>query len=152
MHVRQQIRDILEDLDWLFYEDKQGFRVNGKPELWDWLKDRFIKGEDYRKSSYVRISRDVLDWPQPMLNELFEGMVLGDGFRDESRILLYSASEGLCDDVQELLFKTGRAGSVRCYRDDCVREWEDGRKSECGKSYVVSVWKNSDVFWRRTGS
>mgnify|MGYP001572675709 CR=1 FL=1 len=59
-----------------------------------------------------RISRAMLDADLPLLQALFEGLMLGDGCAQDGRSSYYTCSAGLADDVAELMVKLGYATTI----------------------------------------
>lgn len=92
-----------------------------------------------------RVPRDVLDLPPVYLEELLNGLMLGDGsiHKRTGQRTYYTTSKGLADDVQELLLKIGRIGIIRKHRrgrgsiaNICQKEYTRNRDL-----YVISERK-----------
>jgi len=63
-----------------------------------------------------RIPGIVFGWPRALLEAFFEGLIDGDGSRQDTRDSYWSSSDGLTGDVMMLAARLSRRASV-CYRD-----------------------------------
>jgi len=127
-----RIREILEDVfgDWLNVNKRDGFSI-GSTELAKITK-KF--GTTWQK----RIPRTIIESPPDVLEKFLEGFWLGDGSNPiKSGTKTYCcASEGLADDLQEILFRLGYRSSKRPHE----KYW---RVSQILGSFDVSVSKKS---------
>lgn len=74
-----------------------------------------------RYAASKRIPPAVFGWPRPLIESFLEGLVDGDGSRDETRTSVWTSSDGLVADVLLLAERLGkRAGG-------CLRE-RNGRR------------------------
>ena len=110
--VCKKLEDTLNNLGLKFSAYRNNYKISS-PSLGRWLYKEFIRGEDFRKSYYVRIPRTILiGGSYTQLNALLMGLMDGDGSHNKKTEFLYSASHGLMDDVQELLLYIGKCGTI----------------------------------------
>jgi intein/homing endonuclease len=68
-----------------------------------------------------RIPPFVFGWPADLIESFFEGLVDGDGSRDETRTSVWTSSDGLAGDVLLLAERMGRRAGA------CLRNREGGQ-------------------------
>lgn len=72
-----------------------------------------------------RIPPAVFSWPRERIDDFFDGLVDGDGSRDETRVSVWTCSDGLAGDVLLLAERMGRrAGSTLRKRPDGGQLWQ----------------------------
>jgi deoxycytidine triphosphate deaminase/intein/homing endonuclease len=72
-----------------------------------------------------RIPPMVFGWPRERIHDFFDGLVDGDGSRDETRASVWTCSDGLAADVLLLAERMGRrAGSTLRRRPDGGQLWQ----------------------------
>lgn len=89
------------------------------------------------KSGEKRVPQSIKEMSAGQIEEFLRWYALGDGhFYKHSplRIQYVSKSRGMIDDIQELLLRTGRTGSVQTYTD-CARIETRLHKRQSGRDY-----------------
>jgi deoxycytidine triphosphate deaminase/intein/homing endonuclease len=72
-----------------------------------------------------RVPPMVFGWPRELIEHFFEGLVDGDDSRDETRVSVWTCSDGLAADVLLLAERMGRrAGSALRRRPDGGQLWQ----------------------------
>jgi len=91
----------------------------------------------YGKSGGKRIPPIIKQMSVQQINEFLHWYALGDGHyyvHDPLRVQYVSKSHGMIDDIQELLLRVGKTGSIQTY-EDCSRIETRIHKRESGKGY-----------------
>ena len=107
-----------------------------------WLKDHVGRHQVTRTVPF-----EIMDAPPDILTAFCEGLWEADGskYPDGSPRTLYTTSQVLADQAQEILIKLGRPASMSINREEgteCVLP--SGRTAKCRKTYCVSWTKNSN--------
>lgn len=114
-HVRR-IADLLDKMGFGYTYDGKGFQFTSIT-LRRHLKAFGVSHEKY-------IPREYLMYPRPLLQRLYDGLTLGDGFQKPSGgCHYYSVSRRLADDVQELAIKLGYRASISRRKQAMGREY-----------------------------
>jgi phosphoribosylamine-glycine ligase len=103
--VRKEIREILSSLPFKFRENKDVFVCDDK-QLWSYLRPLGDSLNKYLPREYLDLSREQLEL-------LYNHMFLGDGNQSRKTRVYYTSSKRLADDVQELLLKIGKVGTIK---------------------------------------
>jgi GTP cyclohydrolase I len=89
------------------------------------------------KSGEKRVPAAIKQMSARRIGEFLHWYALGDGHhyrRDPLRVQYVSKSRGMVDDIQELLIRTGKTGSVQAY-PDCARVETRRHKQATGKGF-----------------
>lgn len=113
-NVCYKLESVLNSMGLTFSRHKNDYKINS-PALGRWLYKEFIKEDNFKKSYYVRIPRNILlQGNASQLESLLAGIMDGDGSHNpRGTEFVYSASIGLMDDLQELLLYIGKCGTIR---------------------------------------
>jgi len=139
--AHRRIIELLDKLNFKYSTHKNDIRINCIP-LWRFLMDEFMLPISGIKSYFLTLPVWLRNLDSNLLQCFIKGVLLGDGFEDKSRKLVYSSSLTFCENLVELALKTGRSASIREYRPKGhKRYWSDGRISIRQASYVVNIGK-----------
>lgn len=100
-HTRDEIRDLLKELEIKFVEHKNGFSFEDK-QLYFYFNQFGKQKERFIPFEVKRLSKDYLQ-------ELINWMMKGDGHGTH----YYTTSKKLADDVQEVAIKLGKSAVIR---------------------------------------
>lgn len=141
-HVCNRIEQLCADLNIPFLKYRNDYRLNDVA-LWNFLKENFIKGDDYKKSYYVEVPQWLLNSSRENLDCFMRGVLLGDGYSDSERRLVYTSSEGFAENLVEIAMKRGFGASIRVARPKgTLRHFPNNSKvSICTTSYCVNIEK-----------
>lgn len=93
-----------------------GFRISNA------VLARYLKQFGHSHQKYI--PREYLAYDRSLLQRLFDGLVLGDGFpRGNGSWAYYTCSRQLADDVQELALKLGRKSNISKRKQARGNEW-----------------------------
>ncbi len=137
--VADEIRKLVKDLPWSSYEAK---RADGmirwtftRSELWDALAP-------LGKSVVKRIPRYVMSWSAAEIDSFLYAYTLGDGSQIGNLSqyggtpVIFTASEGMADDLMELVLLAGHRPAKRLMRHD--------KSHMGGPIWVVTIGKDMD--------
>ena len=112
---RRKFLEILQKLGFKYSLNERGFQFFDK-ELCLWLRE-------HDHARYKHIKRNFLNFSAPLLERLLAGLMQSDGCALTNAYT--TVSRRLADDVQELIFKCGRAAIIR------------EEKTKYGNRYVI---------------
>jgi deoxycytidine triphosphate deaminase len=119
--ILDRVERILEGLGISTYRS-EGHSVTACSALLSLLMDWLGTGG---RAHSKRIPPAVFGWPRERIEDFLEGMVDGDGSRDETRVSVWTCSDGLAADVLLLAERLGyRAGSTLRKRPDGGQLWQ----------------------------
>ncbi len=121
--TREEVRNLLSRMPFRFSETEGSFYVYDK-QLCSYLRQ-------FGESTCKSVPQYVKDLSPRQIGRFLEWFAKGDAtmMRNHYRIF-YSASQRLADDIQELLLKTGRVGTVK-------------RREGRGRVWVVDHWADA---------
>ena len=105
--IRDEIKRLLSNLPFKFKEYKGQFICYDK-QLWSYLHPF---GQNGALGKFI--PREYMDLSRRQLEILYTHMFLGDGSQSKKTRIYYTSSEKLAGNVQELLLKIGRVGTVK---------------------------------------
>lgn len=114
-----EVRKVFKELGWKWseYENSNGvieFSIDSI-DLWRFFK----KNNLLKKSNEKTIPRFAFDWCNSCLKSLLEGLMIGDGSKDDKwnkNGKYHTTSEALADDVQEIASKLGIPSKINKQR------------------------------------
>jgi anaerobic ribonucleoside-triphosphate reductase/intein/homing endonuclease len=129
---RKEIKEVLDDLPFHYYEEKNNFVICNK-QLWTYLRQF---GNKYQKF----IPKEIKCLSKRQLKILFDWMVKGDGHvRTTGQINYWTSSKKLADDLQEVILKLGWLGTLTEIKKKI--SVIKGRKIKARIIYVLGVQK-----------
>lgn len=134
-HGKDELRNLLKQLPWIWNERKDGFTCSCK-QLWNYLK-QFGRSKDKYVPQWVKNS------DADTIRRFIRGAIAGDGTvpKNGAGRQYYTISKKLADDMQELFIKSGvsAAVTVKKTKDGCIR----GRVVKSNYTvYTVAEWKH----------
>lgn len=88
-NVKEIIENLLKKLDLKYSFYKNDYRIHC-PQLFMFLENNFIQNKDCKKTYYISIPKWIKNLDKSSLQQVFEGIVLGDGHvRKTKRGLIY---------------------------------------------------------------
>ena len=139
--VREEIKLFLNEMGLNYCEHKSGFNIENK-KLFEYCSQFGLCDKKF-------IPTDILNLSKEHLSILFDYLMLGDGHRSGSRVVYYSTSKRLIDNVQEIIIKIGYSGNIREIKQ--TPSFIRGRKI-FPKKNLYSVRVRFSKFKRLTGS
>lgn len=142
---RIYIKTVLEELGWKYSEKKDGLRINDT-KLYKFMRIFFPLDE--KKTYTGRIPHFIRHASRKYIQAFLDGAIVGDGniHKTNGHRIIYTASQKMAGDYQELFMKAGFCASVRIdNRVGRKREIKPGIVIENKVSqYVVSVTDRTD--------
>lgn len=148
--IIDKLKNAFDKLNIGYNYNRNEFAIND-PALEQWLYNTFIKNNDFHKTYYIRLPRDIIENASvSQLGGLIEGLYDGDGTTNtKGTSCLYSVSYDLLSDVQECLLYMGLSGTINQCTD------RRGSHIICGKlsnittlTYTITFCKNNEFFIR----
>lgn len=136
----EKIKNLLERLNWDYSFNGTSFLINVESNVAEFFRQL---GRSWEKF----IPRELLSSPKHQLKFLFDALIAGDGticwakdkHRNYPKIVYFTTSKRLADDVQELSARLGYSASISC--KEAKNGGKIGERQINGnrKSYVVSI-------------
>ena len=105
LHRMQELLKLFGIKSWINYRARCSDLVCTNKQLYTYLLQ-------FGKAKNKFIPREILSLSSRQLSILLDSMVRGDGHKTDLKEMYFTSSRKLADDVQEILLKTNRAGSV----------------------------------------
>lgn len=136
--ICDKLEAILKELNISYTKFKNDYCLDC-PQLRQWLKNNFLREDDFKKTYYLKLPRWIYDLPTDSLRRLFDGIVDGDGSPTSgSGWQIYTASQDFANDLLELCLLIGKVGNIRIVPSR-TRTFSNGYTSQCKEQYVVQV-------------
>lgn len=105
-----------------------------------WLKNEFLKDDDYKKTYYLHLPRWIFSLGRENLKSLLEGIIDGDGthITKSTGFQISTTSKAFGEDLLELALLIGKTGNLRTLPPK-IRTFPAGHTSICKEQYVVSI-------------
>jgi ribonucleotide reductase alpha subunit len=95
---------------------------------------------DFGRSREKYVPRFLKDLPPDQITTFLEAFIDGDGVRRRSgQVVIYTSSERLADDLQELIIKSGQRATIKSRVREPSFSKELGRMISGGRQYEVDV-------------
>jgi len=127
------VLEILEKLPFNWRKDGGSFITNNI-QLWNYLSGL---GNVYTK----RIPRHYFNYDTECLQALWEGYLLGDGYKKGNYEMAVSVNKGLLDDFQEILFRLGKNSSIT--KKPPGESVIEGRKVKFDGGFILTVRRSN---------
>lgn len=133
-YLRDLLKQYSEENDITLNELDRKFVIYDK-EIWDLLVDNKLS---YNK----RIPKEIKELESNKLNILLEEMIKGDG----NRSLIWTSSEKMADDIQEIALKSGKHASKKCRNRDKMISQCNEEEYNTRKNYRVNIKESKDAY------
>jgi thymidylate synthase ThyX len=144
---KKEIEKILKILRINYRIKKNEYIINNLP-LYYFLKENFLKNDDYKKTYYISLPFWIKNESKECLESLLEGIKLGDGTNHSKSkgFYIYTASEKFAEDIVEIALKIGKTANIS-YLD--VRNRPNHFIQGKVKTYRVSIINTINHYFRK---